>query len=200
MNVYKKQIFNFKPLLPTKIRVIIHNNASSSEKCSDLNQERNLHRSSTVYKPKQLYTNMWLDLHVRDNIIMLLWIMESYFSQKQWFEFKNVLKTDLFQLLSPDVNWWTGVVWITCGLLWCFYQLFGLSFWRHPFTAEHPLLRQWCNATFLQIWWRNKLIYILDDLRVSKFSFFWMNYSFNKSALYSSWFHSSSLWCLCSSR
>ncbi len=30
--------------------------------------------------------------------------------------------------------------WITCGLLWCFYQLFGLSFWRHPFTAEHPLL------------------------------------------------------------
>ncbi len=20
----------------------------------------------------------------------------------------------------------------SCGLLWCFYQLFGLSFWRHP--------------------------------------------------------------------
>ncbi len=32
------------------------------------------------------------------------------------------------------------MVWITCGLLRCFYQLFGLSFWRHPFTAEHPLL------------------------------------------------------------
>ncbi len=44
-----------------------------------------------------------------------------------------------------------------------------LSFWRHPFTAEHPLLRlrHWCNATFLQTWWRNKLIYILYDLRVS---------------------------------
>ncbi len=28
------------------------------------------------------------------------------------------------------------VVWITCRLLWCFYQLFGLSFWRHPFTAS----------------------------------------------------------------
>ncbi len=27
----------------------------------------------------------------------------------------------MFQLLSsPDVNWWTGVVWITCGLLWFF--------------------------------------------------------------------------------
>ncbi len=67
----------------------------------------------------------------------------------------------MFQLLSsPDVNWWTGVVWITCGLLWCFYQLFGLSFWRHPFTAEHPLLRHWCSDTFLQTWWRNKLILI----------------------------------------
>ncbi len=59
--------------------------------------------------------------------------------------------------------------WITCGLLWCFYQLFGLSFWRHPFTAEHPLLSEWCNATFLQIWWRNKLIYISDGLRMSTF-------------------------------
>ncbi len=61
-----------------------------------------------------------------------------------------------------------GLEW--CGLLWCLYQLFGLSFWRHPFTAEHPLLSKWCNATFLQIWWRNKFIYILDGLRVSTFS------------------------------
>ncbi len=83
---------------------------------------------------------------------------------------KNILMMDLFQLLSSqDVNWWTGVVWITCGLLWCFYQQFGLSFWRHPFTAEDPLRRHWCNATFLQIWWRNKLILILHGLRVSTF-------------------------------
>ncbi len=50
---------------------------------------------------------------------------------------------------------WTGVVRITChlllGLWWCFYQLFGLSFWRHPFTAEDPFMSKWCNATFLQI-------------------------------------------------
>ncbi len=44
---------------------------------------------------------------------------------------------------SPN-SCWTGVVWITCGLLGCFYQLFGLSFWRHPFTTEHPLLMQCC--------------------------------------------------------
>ncbi len=74
-----------------------------------------------------------------------------------------------------------GLEW--CGLLWCFYQLFGLSFWRHPFTAEDPLVSNWCNATFLQIWWRNKLIYIFDGLRTSKFSAyvqFWVNYSSNK--------------------
>ncbi len=60
-----------------------------------------------------------------------------------------------------------GLEW--CGLLWCFYQLFGPLFWRHPFTAEDPQVNKWCNATFLQIWWRNKFIYILDELRGSKF-------------------------------
>ncbi len=34
------------------------------------------------------------------------------------------------------------------------------SFWRHPFTAEDPLVSKWCNVTFLQIWWRNKLTYM----------------------------------------
>ncbi len=127
---------------------------------------------------------MWLDFDVRENIIMLLWIMDSYFSQKQWFEVKNVLKTDLFQLLSsPDVNWWTVDY---CDVF------IRLSFWRHPFTAEHPLLRHWCNATFLQIWWN-----VLDDLRVSKCTFSGWTIPLR---LYSSLFHSSFLWCLCSSR
>ncbi len=40
---------------------------------------------------------------------------------------------------SQDVDWWTGVAWITCGLLWCFCHLFELSVWRHPFTAEDSL-------------------------------------------------------------
>ncbi len=37
---------------------------------------------------------------------------------------------------------WSGVDY--CGLLWCFYQLFGLSFWRHPFTAH------WSQTQFLE--------------------------------------------------
>ncbi len=58
-----------------------------------------------------------------------------------------------------------GLEW--CGLLWCFFQLFGLSFWRHPFTAEDPLVSKWFNATFIQIWWRNKLIYFSNGLTVN---------------------------------
>ncbi len=87
-----------------------------------------------------------------------------------------VLQTCSFCLLKMLTD---GLEW--CGLLWCFYQLFGLSFWRHPFTAEDLLVRHWCNATFLQIWWRNKLLYIADDLRVGTFLVnfhFWVNYSF----------------------
>ncbi len=68
-------------------------------------------------------------------------------------------------LLSQIINWWTGVD---------YYDVFiRLSFWRHPFTAEHPLLRHWCNA----IWWRNNLIYFLQHI-FSKSSFC-VNYSFN---------------------
>ncbi len=79
-----------------------------------------------------------------------------------WICFMQTHSFCLLQMLTDGLE--------CCGLLWCFYQLFGLSFWRHPFTAEHPLLRQWCRDTFLQIWWRNKLILISDDLRVSTFS------------------------------
>ncbi len=48
----------------------------------------------------------------------ILWIMDSYFRQF-------------------GLKW---KMWITRGLLRCFYQLSGLSFWRHPFTAEDPLV------------------------------------------------------------
>ncbi len=46
-----------------------------------------------------------------------------------------------------DALQWMGAVRIECsGVVWIivmFYQLFGLSFWRHPFTAEHPLVSKW---------------------------------------------------------
>ncbi len=75
------------------------------------------------------------------------------FTWKQRFEVKSVS----MMMLTDGLEW--------CGLLWCVYQLFGLSFWRHPFTTDDPLVSKWCNATLLQIWWRNKLIYVFERLK-----------------------------------
>ncbi len=50
--------------------------------------------------------------------------------------------TKMQPFILQDINWWTGVMLITYGLLWCFYQLFRLSFWRHPFTAVDSLPRK----------------------------------------------------------
>ncbi len=79
----------------------------------------------------------------------------------------------LHKMLTDGLEW--------CGLLWCFYQLFGLSFWRHPFTAEHPLVSKWRNATFLQIWWRKQTHLHLgwpEGEFISANLHFWVNYSF----------------------
>ncbi len=85
--------------------------------------------------------------------IFLSWFRRNYFLlEKAILWVKDVVMvylvlTNMLRCTSQDMNW----LWITCGLLWCFNQLFGLSFWRHPFTADDPLVSKWCNATFLQI-------------------------------------------------
>ncbi len=55
---------------------------------------------------------------------------------KKQFEVKNILMMNLFltnmQLFTSQVfNWWTGVVWITCGWLWCFLS----ALWTLILTA-----------------------------------------------------------------
>ncbi len=56
----------------------------------------------------------------------------------------------------------------TALILWCFISCLDthFKFWRHPFTAEDPLVSKWCNATFLQICSdeKYKLLDILDGL------------------------------------
>ncbi len=67
--------------------------------------------------------------------------------------------------IQTVINWldWTGVNYRDV-----FNQLFGLSFWRHPFTAEDSLFQ----AKFLQtISTQHQAIYILDGLRVNTSSF-----------------------------
>ncbi len=58
----------------------------------------------------------------------------------------DLFLTNMQIFTSQDINLLTGVVWIKYGLLWCFYKVFGLSFWRHPFTAEN---HWWASDTML---------------------------------------------------
>ncbi len=71
-----------------------------------------------------------------------------------------LINMQLFTL--QDVNRWTGVVWIT---VYC--DVNQLLFYRHPFTAEDPLVIKWFNAKFLQIcseeetnWSTSEVVYI----------------------------------------
>ncbi len=74
-----------------------------------------------------------------------------------------------------------GLEW--CGLLWWFFQLFWLSFWRHPFTAEHPLRRD--SGAMLHFSKSDEETNSsTDGLRASTFSanvYFWVNYSLEAS-------------------
>ncbi len=107
---------------------------------------------------RKCYYGLWTHIMVRSDSLKLKLLNDGSVSYKHT------------ALVSQDVNWWTGV----CGLLWCFYQLFGLSFWRHPFTAEDPLVRTSCYIFPNLFPWWNKLIYILDGLRVRHFQLFFM--------------------------
>ncbi len=47
---------------------------------------------------------------------------------------------------------WSVVDYLCIILCVCVGGGMGLSFWRHPFTAEDPLVSKWWNAKFLQIY------------------------------------------------
>ncbi len=72
-----------------------------------------------------------------------------------------MVRSDSLKLkfLTNTQHWFLKM--LTDGLecvdyLWCFYQLFGLSIWRHPFTAEDPLVRTSCYIfPNLFPWWNN---------------------------------------------
>ncbi len=71
-------------------------------------------------------------------------------------------------MLIDGLEWCGLRVGLLCFLFINFFnQLFGLSFWRHPFTAEDPLVSKWCNAKCLQIY--SKEEFINQDLDI------WMN-------------------------
>ncbi len=117
---------------------------SPVKKSSRLNQERNMHWSSTVYKWKQSKTVFWI-LMWEDNTgwaFSLLSVMDYGLGQKQWFKVKMpywwicFLQTHSFLLhktLFDRLEW--------CGLLVMF--LSAVSFWRHPFTVSSFFIFRW---------------------------------------------------------
>ncbi len=74
----------------------------------------------------------------------------------------DLFLTNTLLLSSPDVNWWTGVVWIIV--------MFLSAVWTHS-DGTHSLQSIHWWDTDAMLWWRNKLIYILDDPRMSICSF-----------------------------
>ncbi len=128
---------------------------------SCLNLERNLHRSSSVYKQSKTVLNkcqwilIWEDN--RGSFIMNSgltdWLEAMVYSLKRLnyvFFFLQTCRFSLHKTLTDGLK---------CGLLWCFCQLFGLSFWRHPFRIHwwicsdeetHPstLLMAWAEGEY----------------------------------------------------
>ncbi len=160
--------FTFKPLLLAKTFITIYNNTSSSDKsisCCLSHQHPATYLFRAVLTCKRCL--ICADFLPDQTRSLFHWRKHYYglFCPETTTKCLNdEFVTTLIDLW--DINWWTGVVWIIV----MFHQMFGLSFWRHPFTAEHPLLRHWCRDTFLQTWWRNKLILISYGLSMSTFS------------------------------
>ncbi len=76
-------------------------------------------------------------------------------------ELDEVNVNDWLILASQDIDWWTGVdcdVFISC--------LDSHSDGTHSLQRIHWWASDVMLYTFLQIWGRNKIIYILDGLRL----------------------------------
>ncbi len=167
----------FKPLLPAKIWISIQK----------FYLKLQVHNSTITLPPVEHYFSCFLSCQ---NLVTYLWravwtffwlvrclkrcfkrIVDLYFSWKQWFNIQNILIMDLFlqtltfsllKMLIDRLDW--------CGLIVDYCDVFISCLDSHSDgTHSLPLVIKLCNATFLQIWWRNKLIY-MDGLRVSTFS------------------------------
>ncbi len=93
----------------------------------------NTHTFSSLSPPKLIYSPVWFVCWAR-------WRIRRY----DWSDRLSIMLFSNCQLMDRS-----GVDYL--WIIVMFYQLFGLSFWRHPFTAEDPLVSKWFNATFLLI-------------------------------------------------
>ncbi len=61
--------------------------------------------------------------------------------------------TQLFTSQDGNLMDWNGVdyLWIIVMFLSAVLDPNPNLFWRHPLTAEDPLVNKWCNAKFIQL-------------------------------------------------
>ncbi len=128
---------------------------------SCLNQERNVHRSSTVYKQKKKIQNsckkicswilMWEDNSVRcvslDELLLWTGILAS-----NGLKIKHLNDGFVSYKCSRVDYLWIIVMFLSA--VWTVW-----SFWRHPFTSEDPSVSKWCKCYISPnlFRWRNKL-------------------------------------------
>ncbi len=113
-----------------KYESLINNNAFSIEKVVWSESGEKYAQIKHRLQAKEIHSQICLDWFWTV-LACKQCLMCAYFSPDSDETLEEALLWIIIILSSQDVNLWTGVVWITCGLLWCFYQLFGLSFWRH---------------------------------------------------------------------
>ncbi len=113
---------------------IIHSPSVNIWRRQELKQ---IHQDVFNYKPLLICLLFWLVLGL---CRFLSWFRPDHFytggnnrsnTLSWWLCFLQTRSFGLYKVLTDGLE--------RCVLLWCFYQLFGLSFWRHPFTAEHSL-------------------------------------------------------------
>jgi len=85
-------------------------------------------------------------------ISLPLFRQDDFFHWKKswWICFMKTCIFPLYKMLTDGLE--------CCGLLLCFLSAVWTPLWWHPFTSENQLVSKWCNATFLQIWWRKTLL------------------------------------------
>ncbi len=153
-----------------------------------------MHRSSTVYKQKQSktvlhkyvgwfwcertsgdglfhwrkrYYELWTCILIRSDGLKLKCLNEGFVSYKHSF-FLHKMLTDGLDLCGLLVDY--------CDVLSAVWTLILTA----PIHCRASIVSKWWNATFLQIWWRNKLINILKAwgwIPSQQIFHFWVNYS-----------------------
>ncbi len=126
---------------------------------SCLNQEINVHRS---FKPslqaktvlKKYVGGFWCERTTGDDFSLEEALIMDY-DQKQPLKCLNDGFVYCTLLFSRDINWWTGLVWITSEVLWCLdshsdgtHSLQRTHWWASDavmlhFSKSFPMKKQW---------------------------------------------------------